>query len=248
MGRQSKLKKLRKADPTRAERVQAMLQSERQLRETLDRVLKMGKELGDHMHYDRLGTDVETRAKELLKEITDLIEHERVKVLEQCFTANYDLRRECESLGDELDKLEGRAARPDPLEGEESLLAQLPPKQAAALRLVAAQSRLPAPPAPEATDAFERGKDFLERLTARVSELRRETATLLEVTEEKVRRGWAARSEVDSRKPDRERFLSQIEAAVPPVREFVETALAEYHLQLQRRARLRQAIARHRSQ
>lgn len=51
MGRQSKLKKLRQADPERAQRIAAMVESERQLRASIERALQMGKELGEHVHY-----------------------------------------------------------------------------------------------------------------------------------------------------------------------------------------------------
>lgn len=91
----------------RQERIRTMRAKETAALESLDRVLRSGKDLGDRVHYDTL-------LKAKADEIPTLVEHittaraQAVESVGQCGIANYELTRECERLQAQLDRLEGR--------------------------------------------------------------------------------------------------------------------------------------------
>lgn len=244
MGRESRLKKQRKADPERPQRIQSMLESERQMRDGLEDVLKNGRELGDRAHYHKLGQDTAARVGKLLEEFKELF-GQWIEVLGQCCLANHQLQSECEALEDELARLQGRPPRPDPFARFAPMLDKLPPDQAASLRLVATLGRTPPRPAgPQATEAFDKAKAFVEAMAGRAAEVRREAQTLFEIGEEKVRRGWVQRAEVDSYKATAVASFEKIESPLPGCRKDLESQLAQHESQLKRRQDLRQALGR----
>lgn len=244
MGRKRKAPTFRQPDPARAARIQAMRQGELKMRAAVEPALKAAKELGDRMHYHKLSTESQARAQGHIEAITALID-ERLVALTPCFLATHELRRECETLQRDLDALDGHPPKPDILDAAEPLLAQCSPEQAAALRGVLLDASLPAPPAPETTDAFDVARTYVERLTATRDEVRRETDMLFEIAAEKVRRGWMPQAEIDSRRPPSEAFLADTEKCVAVIRSSFESALADYASLQERRCQLRQALRRH---
>ena len=242
MGRESRLKKQRKDDPDRRQRIQSMLESERQVREGLEGVLKQGRELGDRTHYHKLGQDTAAHVGKLLEEFKELF-GQWVEVLGQCCLANHQLQSECEALEDELARRQGRPPRPDPFARLAPALDTLPPDQAAALRLVAALGKVPPRPVgPEATAAFDKATAFVESMTGKAAEVRREAQVMFEIAEEKVRRGWVQRAEVDSYKATAIASFEKIEAPLPGCRNDLESQLAEHESLLKCRQELRQAL------
>jgi len=236
--------KFRQPDPARAARIQAMRQSEHKMRAAIEPALRAAKELGDRMHYDKLYSETHARLQEQLEEIKTLIGPECLKMLAPCFLAGHELRRECETLQRKLDRLEGRPPKPDILDAVDPILAQCSPEHAAALRGVLLDASSPAPPAPETTDAFDNARAFVERLTTRVDDARRDTAMLFEIAAEKVRRGWVAQSEIESCQPASQTFFAGIEGPVTMIRTSFESSLADYDSLQERRRQLRQALAK----
>lgn len=199
----------------------------------------MGKELGEHAHYDKLSRDTADRVSRLLEQFKELIERDRMEVLGECLLANHHLQRECERLAAEIAMAKGEPPPPDPLADVESLLAGLPTQQANALRWAVAEYSLPAPEAPDTTDAFPNGRAFVDRLTATVAEIQREAATLFDIVDVKVQKGWAQRADIDCRKVDAQKFLLQFDNAREESRRMLEAALREYQSLSERRQKLR---------
>jgi len=228
-------------DPARAERIQAMRQQEAQLRERLDSVLKAGQELGARVHYDSLSKESLDRVQALVEEFPKFLE-QRVEVLGDCFLAYHDLRRECETLQAQLDARAGRATPAD-IDTLEPLLAKLPAKQADALRLVSALSRLPASPAPERVDAFDKAEVYLAVLEGKLAALRKDMHVILEITDERMRRGWVTAQDVEPLKAKAEQNLGQLEGSATPMREMLDSLRADYEALQQRRQELRRVLA-----
>ena len=244
MGRESKLKKQRKVDPQRPQRIQSMLESERQMRDSLEAVLKKGRDLGDRAHYHKLGQDTAARVGKLLEEFKELF-GQWIEVLGQCFLVNHQLQSECEALEDELARLQGRPPKPDPFARLAPVLDQLPPDQAAALQLMATLGSIPPKTGgPDTTEAFEKAKASVEAMAAKAAAARQETQAMFEIGEEKVRRGWAQRAEIDSYKATAEESFEKIEAPLPGCRKDIESQLAEHESLLKRRQQLCQALDR----
>jgi len=216
--------------------------NEQRLREIMERALAAGKDLSDHVHYDKLGQETGLRSEALLHEFPELLD-KRMDALGPCSLANHQLQRECETLQDELDRREGRPPRPDPMEVLAPVLAQMPADQVAALRFVNALSQEPAPPAPDATEVFEKAKDYVRSLDEKLADIRKHSAALGEVAREKVRRGWMPQSEIDSREPLLEKNFRVIDAAIQVCRDFLRTAIDEHQKLIRRREDLRAALA-----
>lgn len=244
MGRESRLKKQRKADPERPQRIQSMLESERQMRDGLEDVLKKGRELGDRAHYHKLDQDTAARVGKLLEEFKGLL-GQWIDMLGRCCFANHQLRSECAALEDELARLQGRPPKPDPFARAAPMLDQLPPRQAAALQLMATLGNTPPKTgSPDTTEAFDKAKAFVEAMATKAAEVRREAQVMFEIGEEKVRRSWAERAEIDSYKATAEESFEKIEAPFPGCRKDLESQLAEHESLLERRQQLRQALGR----
>lgn len=218
-----------------------MLEKERALREMLERTLKAAKDLSDRLHYAKLSETAAGRTQEFLDRLIALFQQDRIEALGQCLFANHQIRQECERLQDELDAREGRPTCPDPLAQVEPVLATLPPKQASALRMLTMLAAS-APPAPETTDAFEKARIFIGEVETTLADLRNEAALLVEVGEEKARRGWVDTTALDHDRTTIERIITQADAALAASRQFLDTSLAEYDALSRGRLALRQAL------
>jgi hypothetical protein len=216
---------------------------EQQLRETLERALHHGKDLGDHVHYDQLAREASIRCEALIHDLLGAVD-QHLEVLSACALANHQLRRECETLQKELDHLEGRPPEPDLFEAAEPVLRQLSAEQVAALRYVCSLESEPAPPAPDSTEVFAKGQAYVQGLEQQLAEIRSLATRVFEVLEEKVRRGWMPQSEIDSRKPGTEEGIRKMDELVELRRDFLRSCIEDRDALLRRRDELRQALAR----
>ena len=81
-------------------------------------------------------------------------------------------------------------------------------------------------------------------MTGKAAEVRREAQAVFEIGEEKVRRGWVQRAEIDSYKATTEASFEKIETPLPDYRKDLESQLAEHESLLKRRQELCQALDR----
>jgi hypothetical protein len=221
-----------------------MREKESGVRESLERTMRLTRELIDRMHYDSLSKECVERFEALKEEFIELVE-QRVDILGLCLTANDDLQRECETLQDQLDAREGRLPRPDPMEVLEPLMGHLPKEQVAALRFVSAYNRMPAPPAPERSDAFDKAKAYLDSLEAKLLGFRREMDTMLDIADERVKRGLTSTEAIEPHRAAAEPHLLQIEKVLEPLRSCFRSSLTGHEALQQRRQELRRALAGH---
>lgn len=233
-------------DPGRAERIKAMRAKDAQLHEVLDQVRRTTQELRDRLHYEKSSKELNETCQETLRLLPDLV-NQRIAVIESCFLANYALQRECETLQDELDRLEDRPPCPDPLDalGPE-MLAQLSADQVTGLRFVSALGREPAPPAPESTDAYEKAQAYVEDFETKLRDLEKCDA-LFEVAEVRIRRGWAPADDVATRRVEFRKYTQQMEAGLQQLRDFLRSSLERHGDLHAKRRTVREALQRRRA-
>jgi len=217
-----------------------MREKDRALREAVDRTLKATKDLSHRSYYAKLSETAAARTQELLGRLKDLIQRDRIEAHGQCLFANHQISEECDRLQDELDRREGRPTRPDPLTQAEPVLATLDPKQASAIRFLAMLQA--STPAPETTDAFEKARIFIDETQTTTADLRREAGLLVDVAEEKGRRGWADTKAIDRDRTELTGLLAKVDAAVAESRDRLQSDLTEYEALSRRRLALRQAL------
>jgi hypothetical protein len=240
MGRKSKPKTTPQVDLARAARIQSMREKDRALREAVEKTLKATKDLSDRGYYARLSETAGDRTEKLLGRLKDVLERDRIEAHGQCIFANHQISQECDRLQDELDRREGRPTHPDPLTQVEPVLAGLDPKQASAIRFVAMLQA--SATAPETTDAFEKASAFIDEFETIAADLRREAGLLVELGEEKERRGWADAKDIDRYRTELTGFLAKVDAAVAESRDRLQRDRTEYEALSRRRLALRQAL------
>lgn len=167
-----------------------MERDEKELRERLDRTLRMGRELHDHAHYDRLTKERLDKALKSLQTTTDHLT-ESLEILGRCLSENHVV--ECEGRRRHGDDPAADIERAD--------LSMLPADQAASLRLVAQMG---------VTFTEETIKDAIagrahEDASAFFVEMERvfqlalsDTKAFFDVLDEKVKRGWMTADQVAS--------------------------------------------------
>lgn len=242
MGRKSKDKKDRAADPARAERIRTMLEKEQALRDTLERTQRLGKDLSDRMHYDRLFKDKAARVPKLSEEIAHDL-REAIELLGKAFVARQHLSRECDDLQAELDVHQGRPPKPDLMTTIDPFLQTLPREQADAFRLIVELERGRRGSAQEAKDRVEKTSAALDSLDTKVAIFRQEVAESVLIAEEKVRRGWMPQSAFDSARAALEKPVRDGEASILALRELVRDYAKDYDSFTQRMQEIQTALA-----
>lgn len=221
-----------------------MRERERRLRETLEHTHKLGRELGDRGHYHKLYHEALTRWEPLVPRLKDLVD-KRPDILGACALAHLAIQRECESLQAKVDQLAGKPAAPSLLEQVEPLLGQLPDKQAAALRLVAALHAAAPAQAPEDAPAFRHAVQWLHDFEDTVTAMERESALMAEIARERVKRGWVDEKTVvqyEGQLAKGLEALSTAKDALEKTREYVASTVKTYEDLRARRAELRKQL------
>ena len=221
-----------------------MRQREAEIRATLERTHKAARELADRMHYDQLAKQCDERLRVLLEELPKLLER-RIEALGDCFSANQEVRHECEDLQRQLDLREGRPPKPDLLEQIESILSTLPKELqdlAERMRLRIALGTALRKPVQVAPDVFEKASAYVASAEAHVAAMRREMNYCIEIHAEKVRRGWAPRESFDAGRKGMEENLLKIEGGVTPLRDTLRQWSSEHETLKQQRQDLLQAL------
>jgi hypothetical protein len=229
MGRRHKHKpkRTRPPDPDRDRRIHDQRRKEQALRESLDRLLKLGKELGDRIHYDKLSEERLSLLTPLAEEIKLALE-QRLEVVADCGLAQYGLTRECEILEERLKSADGSPTT-DLLAGMEDDLARLPPKQANGLRLIAAldKAKHSSPkPLDEVRKPLERASRFHEALDHKVRTLCQLATEMIEIAAERVRRGWLPPEKLEALRPLAEKLHRDLAAAVEQQKATLDDYLA----------------------
>lgn len=234
-------------DPHRQERIRQAREKERRVREALDRSHKLGRELGDRSHYDKLSRDAQDRFEPLPARLKELFE-KRPDILAACCMAHFEMQRDCDRLQSELDQAAGKPAAPTLLEHMEPMLSQIPAKQADALRILAAlHAASPPLHAADETPAFQNAARWLADCDETIGAIERESATVLEVAHERVKRGWAdekAVAQYEGQLATHLGALAKVKGALVKSRGYVASTQETYETLRAQRAELRKRLGK----
>jgi hypothetical protein len=228
-------KRRRKDDPGRAERIRLMREREANLRASLDKAYKAGRDLTEHAHSDRLLKDRASAASSDSAALSAAILESR-ELLIQCELENIERARQCERLEAELDSLEGR----QPKRSVETILEQLPVGEAAEIRSFL--QALPSSPGPQ---VFLSTEAHLNSMVEQLAALRIKAAEAFAIAQERVSRGWMAESEVETRKPEFDKRMDVIETEIRREEALLKDVRERHAGLISKRDALLRAIAAH---
>ncbi|MGH9889741.1 MAG: hypothetical protein ACREBE_29705 [bacterium] len=230
-------------DPHRAERIRQARDKERRAREALDRTNALSRELGDRIYYDKICCDAQDRFQPLPGRLKDLWER-RPDVLAACCLAQFEMQRDCDRLQSQVDQLDGKPPAPTLLEQMEPMLSQLPAKQANALRVVAALQAV-SPEAAEETSVFRNASQWVVDCEEAIAAIERDSALVLEVAHERVKRGWADAATItpyETQMAPHFEALTKLKAELIKSRDYVTSTQTAHEDLRARRAEMRKRL------